>query len=196
MGKQTLRQPTRPSAPLDRRAAAIRPRGLSRTTAAVCVLLPMLVAVVFIQTVGFPFANLDDNEYVYENPYLTDGLTGPGIVWAFTEMHRAGHWHPLTWLSLMLDSQLYTPAHSGGFPLTNVLLHAANSVILLGFALLQAGRLDESIAHLQKALELKPDFVEARRSLELAKLQLKGGAPALSPKFEMSRPDRDAAHGK
>ncbi len=52
------------------------------------------------------------------------------MVWSFSEKNATGNWHPLTWLSLMLDSQFYGTARAGGFHLTNVLLHAANSVLL------------------------------------------------------------------
>jgi Flp pilus assembly protein TadD len=89
-----------------------------------------MVVVVYGQTIGFPYANLDDKDYVSENPHVAGGLTAQGIAWAFTETHRAAHWHPLTWLSLMLDSDLFGIEHPGGYHLTNVILHTANAVIL------------------------------------------------------------------
>jgi len=52
------------------------------------------------------FVNLDDNEYVYENPIVRGGLSREGIRWAFTAFH-SGNWHPLTWLSHMLDVSLF-----------------------------------------------------------------------------------------
>src|SRR5437867_880692 len=52
------------------------------------------------------FANFDDFDYVKENPAVAAGLTWRGVVWAFTTGY-AGNWHPLTWLSHMLDVQLY-----------------------------------------------------------------------------------------
>ena len=67
-------------------------------------------------------------EYVYENPQVSRGLTAQGIAWAFTHSHGA-NWHPLTWLSHMLDCQLYGLS-AGGHHLTNVLLHAATAVLL------------------------------------------------------------------
>ena len=65
---------------------------------------------------------------MYKNPQVDDGLTIEGIAWAFTSRH-ASNWHPLTWLSHMLDCQLYglTP---WGHHLTNVLLHAATAILL------------------------------------------------------------------
>ena len=67
-------------------------------------------------------------EYVYENRHVQRGLTGEGTAWAITAYH-ACNWHPLTWLSHMLDCQLYG-LKPGGHHLTNVLLHAAAAVLL------------------------------------------------------------------
>ena len=98
--------------------------------------LVLLVLVVYGQVVGHEFIMLDDNDYVYENSYVRRGLSWSGVQWAFTHSH-VGHWHPLTWISLMLDAQIYgqpLAAHSrpaGGFHLTNVILHAANVLLLL-----------------------------------------------------------------
>ena len=62
------------------------------------------------------------------NPQVAKGLTAQGIGWAFTTSH-ASMWGPLTWLSHMLDCQLYG-LHSWGHHLTNILLHAATTIIL------------------------------------------------------------------
>ena len=83
---------------------------------------------VFGQTAGHDFVNFDDDDYVYENWHVKRGLTGAGIAWAITTYH-AGNWHPLTWLSHMLDCQLYG-LKPGGHHLTNVLLHAAAAILL------------------------------------------------------------------
>ena len=97
--------------------------------AAVCALLPLAVVLVFGQTVRHEFVNYDDDQYGYENPPIAGGFTAPGMVWAFTEFHSS-NWHPLTWLSHTLDCQLYGLEHPGGHHLTNVLLHAANAILL------------------------------------------------------------------
>ncbi len=73
---------------------------------AVCVFLLLATGLVFGQTVGHEFINLDDNVYVYQNPHVLHGLNAQEILWSFTHSHFA-NWHPLTWLSLMLDYQLY-----------------------------------------------------------------------------------------
>ena len=95
---------------------------------AVCGLLLLAVIAVFGQTASHDFVNFDDNDYVYENRHVRGGLTGEGTAWAITAYH-AGNWHPLTWLSHMLDCQLYG-LKPGGHHLTNVLLHAAAAVLL------------------------------------------------------------------
>ncbi len=77
---------------------------------------------------NYPFINYDDPIYVTENPHVLAGLTWQNIAWAFTTAH-ASNWHPLTWLSLMLDRELYGD-WPGGFHLTNLLLHTANALLL------------------------------------------------------------------
>ena len=56
---------------------------------AVCGLLLLAVALVFGQTVRHEFVNYDDDEYVYENPHVTHGLTAEGIAWALTTSHAS-----------------------------------------------------------------------------------------------------------
>jgi tetratricopeptide (TPR) repeat protein len=94
----------------------------------VCLFLGAITWLVFGQTLHFQFINYDDNEYVYKNAQVARGLTIEGIVWAFTHVHSA-NWHPLTWLSHMLDCQLYG-LNPGGHHLTNVLIHAATAILL------------------------------------------------------------------
>jgi tetratricopeptide (TPR) repeat protein len=74
------------------------------------------------------FVNFDDGKYVTENSYVQHGLTREGIVWAFTTMHFA-QWHPVTWLSHMLDCQVYG-LNPGGHHVSNLLLHTANALLL------------------------------------------------------------------
>jgi tetratricopeptide (TPR) repeat protein len=84
---------------------------------------------VFGQSIGHDFTDCDDPDYVSENPHVAHGVTAEGIAWAFTQRH-AGNWHPLTWLSHMVDCELYGLRHPGGHHLTNVLLHAATTILL------------------------------------------------------------------
>jgi tetratricopeptide (TPR) repeat protein len=96
--------------------------------AGLCVILAAITFAVFSPTLRHEFVNYDDDEYVYKNPMVIRGLTRKGIVWAFTQADTA-NWHPLTWLSHMLDCQLYG-LRPGGHHLTNVLLHTATVIAL------------------------------------------------------------------
>jgi protein O-mannosyl-transferase len=98
-----------------------------RWVAAVCFALAAITFAAFGQTLHHPFLDFDDNAYVYENPVVAQGLTWNGIVWAFS--FHASNWHPLTWLSHMLDCQVYG-LQPGGHHLTNVLIHAATVIAL------------------------------------------------------------------
>jgi protein O-mannosyl-transferase len=106
---------------------------------AVCGFLLLVVALAFGQTVRHEFVNYDDGPYVYENPQVSGGLTLDGVGWAFTHGHSA-NWHPLTWLSHMLDCQLYG-LHPWGHHLTNVLLHGATAIVLFLVLLRMTGAL-------------------------------------------------------
>jgi hypothetical protein len=91
-------------------------------------LLVLTILVVFWQGVKNDFTNFDDNQYVTENQHVQAGLTWKNLVWAFTTTHSV-NWHPLTWLSHMLDCQLYG-LNPAGHHLTSVLLHSASTVLL------------------------------------------------------------------
>jgi Flp pilus assembly protein TadD len=97
----------------------------------ICLLLAALTVGSFYRVLGNGFFNaLDDDLYVTQNPMVEAGLTAGGVRWAFTTFH-ANNWHPLTWLSLQLDAQLFG-AQAWGFHLTNLVLHVVNVVLLFG----------------------------------------------------------------
>lgn len=97
-------------------------------TFAVCIFLAAIVSVVFSQTLHFDFINFDDPAYVYNNPHLNHGLDWNEVVWVFT--HENFHeWFPVTYVSRMVDSQIYG-LNAGGHHLTNVLLHTATAIFL------------------------------------------------------------------
>lgn len=77
------------------------------------------------------FVNYDDPGYVYANPRVAAGLTIDGVAWAFTTFHQA-NWHPLTWLSHMLDVELFG-VNPGWHHRVAVFLHALNTVLLFTF---------------------------------------------------------------
>ena len=94
----------------------------------VAVLLALAVMAVYLPVVGFEFTNYDDTHYVTANPHVLQGLTWESVGWAFTHGY-SGNWHPVTWMSHMLDCQVYGLAPAGHH-LINLLLHAANSVLV------------------------------------------------------------------
>src|SRR5256885_13878876 len=75
------------------------------------------------------FINYDDNSYITLNPHVQAGLTLKNIRWAFTTFD-VSNWHPLTWISHMLDCQLFG-LNPAGHHLTNLFLHIADSLLLL-----------------------------------------------------------------
>ena len=94
----------------------------------VCIVLVVAILAVFWQVRDHAFINLDDNLYITENPYVQAGLTIENLKWAFITTH-APYWHPLTWLSHMLDVQLFG-LKAGGHHAMNVFFHVANTLLL------------------------------------------------------------------
>lgn len=82
----------------------------------------------YAQVVGFDFICYDDPDYVTANPTVIAGLTWPGIKWAFAQSHAA-NWHPVTWVSHMLDCQFFGLSATGPH-LINVALHLCNTSLL------------------------------------------------------------------
>jgi hypothetical protein len=94
----------------------------------VSVALIGLVLILYGQVYQHQFVRFDDGDYIYGNHYVRAGLTGEGLKWAFTTNHTS-NWHPLTWISHMVDCQLFGVA-AGWHHLVNVVFHAANAVLL------------------------------------------------------------------
>ncbi|HZY85526.1 MAG TPA: tetratricopeptide repeat protein [Gemmataceae bacterium] len=92
--------------------------------------LAALTLLVYSPTFHYPFVRYDDPDYVAANRHVQAGLSAAGARWAFTTFD-CGNWHPLTWLSLQLDAELFGGPNAGGYHRTNVLLHAANAALLL-----------------------------------------------------------------
>jgi tetratricopeptide (TPR) repeat protein len=91
-------------------------------------ILLLTVAAIYGQTWRHGFLNYDDSVYILANPEVTRGLSWDGLRWAFG--FHAANWHPLTWLSHMLDCQLFGLA-AGGHHLVSAALHAANALLVL-----------------------------------------------------------------
>lgn len=94
----------------------------------ICLLLSIAVLLVFWPVVGFEFINYDDPDYVSSNTHVQKGVTWENVKWAFAESH-ASNWHPLTWISHMLDWQFFGN-QPGGHHMMNVLLHLGSTLLL------------------------------------------------------------------
>jgi Flp pilus assembly protein TadD len=94
----------------------------------ICLFLTVITLSVFLQVKEYDFVYFDDNEYITENRHVQTGLTSGNITWAFTTFH-AGNWHPLTWISHMLDCQLFG-MKPGLHHLVNLFFHMANTLLL------------------------------------------------------------------
>jgi protein O-mannosyl-transferase len=92
------------------------------------VLMAVATLVLYWPVTSYGFVGLDDDINFYENPWVKSGLSWSTLRWSFTSTYAAD-WHPLTWISLLLDSSMYG-TFAGGPHLTNVFLHALNSLLL------------------------------------------------------------------
>jgi Tfp pilus assembly protein PilF len=101
---------------------------LWRRSVFICLCLAAATAAVYWPVRHFEFTNYDDTLYVTENPHVQGGLTPQSIAWAFTTAHFS-IWAPLTWLSCMLDCQLFR-LNAGAHHTVNVLFHIANALLL------------------------------------------------------------------
>ena len=99
-----------------------------RVVLLVCIILCVTLFVLYRQVLSHDFLVIDDTVYVTDNPHVKGGLSLSNIKWAFTTF-KAEFWHPMTWISLMLDASLYG-TNPGGFHLTNFLLHDLNTILL------------------------------------------------------------------
>ena len=91
-------------------------------------LLALAAIALYWPVTGYDFVNYDDPVYFSENPHVLQGLTWRNLAWAF-QTTLCASWYPVSWLSFMLDAELFGRGPAGPH-LTNVLLHAANGVLL------------------------------------------------------------------
>ncbi|MGO9017050.1 MAG: hypothetical protein ACLQVJ_01740 [Syntrophobacteraceae bacterium] len=94
----------------------------------ICLLLTAAALMAFWQVSHCDFINYDDTSYVTKNIHIRNGITTEAIGWAFTTGY-AGNWHPLTWISHMLDVQLFG-LEPRWHHVTNLLFHIANTLLL------------------------------------------------------------------
>ena len=106
-------------------------RSVSRSELVIATALAVVTLAVYGQVTSHQFINLDDDLYIRDNPMVIGGLTLKGMVWAFTTFYSA-NWHPLTWLSHMVDGQLFG-LNAGGHLFVNALIHVSNTLVLFFF---------------------------------------------------------------
>ena len=99
----------------------------------ICILLVMTVIAVYGKVITYQFVSFDDYLHIVENPHVREGISLQGLRWAFTTNH-AGNWQPLTWISHMLDCELYG-LNPAGHHWINIQFHILNTLLL--FILLQ-----------------------------------------------------------
>src|SRR6266446_5661038 len=102
----------------------------TRRAILICVLLSAATLATFWPVVQNEFTNYDDPFYVWNNQHVLSGLTLENIVWAF-RTGSVSNWHPLTWLSPILDVELFG-WRPWGHHLTSLLFHLANTLLLFG----------------------------------------------------------------
>jgi tetratricopeptide (TPR) repeat protein len=95
--------------------------------------LSIVTLAIYAQVIGHQFIALDDPTYIQENSMVNRGLTGAGLAWVFTTFYAA-NWHPLTWISHMVDCQLFG-MNAGCHLLVNALIHVANTLLVFWFLL-------------------------------------------------------------
>ena len=100
----------------------------SAGTVLVCLILILAVTGLYHQVRSYEFVSFDDGLYVTENYRVQKGLSRDNLIWALTTTH-ASNWHPLTWISHMLDVQLFG-LDAGSHHMTNVYFHILNSLLL------------------------------------------------------------------
>ena len=89
---------------------------------------------------GHEFVSYDDGTYVTQNEHVAEGLTLAGVRWAATSVEYACNWHPLTWVSHMLDVQLFGLGRPGGHHASSVvLLHSKFRPLQISYAILVVG---------------------------------------------------------
>src|SRR6267378_7392642 len=107
---------------------AKRCRQAAESRVSICCFLALATFAVFWPVKNCAFISYDDHIYFTGNGWVQQGLTLPGAVWAFAAA-RASNWHPLTWLSHMLDVTLFGTGATGPH-LMNLLLHGCNVILV------------------------------------------------------------------
>src|SRR5215831_14910638 len=105
-----------------------------RSPRLLALLLTLSTALVYLPVAWNQFVNYDDPDYITSNPHVSSGLSWENVKWAFYAEHSS-NWHPLTWISHMIDCQIFGQA-AASHHLVNAAFHLANTLLL--FFLLKA----------------------------------------------------------
>jgi len=133
-------------------------RDLRRSDWLFCVFLALLAAKVYGEVFHHDFIRFDTPRYVTKNPPVLAGLTWDGVKWAFTTLYKS-NWHPLTWISHMLDVSLFG-VNAGAHHAVNVAFHALNGCLLYAFLVLATGARGPS-AFVAAVFAVHPTHVES-----------------------------------
>jgi len=106
----------------------MRQQNKKTNTALIYFTLALITFIAFQQVIQNDFIGYDDPFYVTNNQHVKGGITLDSVLWAFTTTLSA-NWHPLTWLSHMLDCNLFG-LNPAGHHLTSLLIHIANTLLL------------------------------------------------------------------
>ena len=118
------------------------PAGKNISTYCVVLILIAATSIAYWNVDKLEFLSIDDNYYVYGNSQIRSGITPATVKWAFSTTF-ASNWHPLTWISHMVDYQLYR-LKPAGHHLTNFLFHVLNAVLLFFVLKMMTGSLIKS----------------------------------------------------
>lgn len=132
--------------------------GFGRRELAICAALVAAVALIYSPVATYGFVNWDDPEYVTNNPVVRNGISLAGLRWAFTTA-QAANWHPVTWLSHMLDVQLFG-LQAGWHHVTSVLLHLMSTLLLFAWLRRSTGAVGRS-AVVAALFAVHPSHVES-----------------------------------
>jgi protein O-mannosyl-transferase len=145
--------------PIKKAAAAPAPAAPSKMLPfAICLSLAAVTLLVYFQTFGYGFVHYDDDHYVYENPMIQAGISAKGLAWAFTAFYQA-NWHPLTWISYLLDYQLFG-LNAGVEHAVNLIFHMG-AMVFLFLALLEMTQKPWRCALVAGIFALHPIHVES-----------------------------------
>jgi len=143
----------------DRASPATPPRAERRLVILLAILLAAGTLLLYAPAVRNGFVNFDDPDYVTRNEHVLEGLSWANLKWAFGTDNPAANWHPLTWISHLMDVQIYG-TNPSGHHFTNVLFQTLN-VLLLFFLLERATRFPLRSAAVAALFAIHPLNVES-----------------------------------